>query len=61
MARIYSPDDGRALGLQGMINDLLERCAEVDKSEAASPPIEDLIEDLPAPQARRDRATHHPR
>jgi len=23
--RIYSPDDGRALGLQGMINDLLER------------------------------------
>ncbi|GJM22677.1 MAG: Fused isobutyryl-CoA mutase [Planctomycetota bacterium] len=24
--RIYSPDDGRALGLQGMINDLLERC-----------------------------------
>jgi len=48
VARIYSPDDGRALGLQGMINDLLERCAEVDKSEAASPPIEDLIEDLPA-------------
>jgi methylmalonyl-CoA mutase len=26
IARIYSPDDGRALGLQGMINDLLERC-----------------------------------
>jgi len=24
--RIYSPDDGRELGLQGMINDLLERC-----------------------------------
>ncbi|MDA0930784.1 MAG: cobalamin-dependent protein, partial [Bacteroidetes bacterium] len=24
--RIYSPDDGRALGLQGMINDLLRRC-----------------------------------
>ncbi len=24
--RIYSPDDGRALGLQGMINDLLQRC-----------------------------------
>jgi methylmalonyl-CoA mutase len=23
--RIYSPDDGRAMGLQGMINDLLER------------------------------------
>jgi methylmalonyl-CoA mutase len=24
--RIYSPDDGREMGLQGMINDLLERC-----------------------------------
>ena len=24
--RIYSPDDGRAMGLQGMINDLLRRC-----------------------------------
>ncbi|OUJ74543.1 methylmalonyl-CoA mutase family protein [Hymenobacter crusticola] len=24
--RLYSPDDGRALGLQGMINDLLQRC-----------------------------------
>ncbi|PWI31269.1 methylmalonyl-CoA mutase [Flavobacteriaceae bacterium LYZ1037] len=25
IARIYSPDDGRALGLQGMINDLVEQ------------------------------------
>lgn len=24
--RIYHPDDGRALGLQGMINDLVQRC-----------------------------------
>ncbi|MBK9330702.1 MAG: methylmalonyl-CoA mutase family protein [Sphingobacteriales bacterium] len=24
--RIYSPDDGRAMGLQGMINDLLAKC-----------------------------------
>ena len=24
--RIYSPDDGRRMGLQGMINDLLEQC-----------------------------------
>ena len=24
--KIYSPDDGRSLGLQGMINDMLERC-----------------------------------
>jgi isobutyryl-CoA mutase len=26
IARIYSPDDGRAMGLQGMINDLLMKC-----------------------------------
>jgi len=26
VARIYSPDDGRSLGLQGMINDLLQQC-----------------------------------
>ncbi|MCS6991093.1 MAG: methylmalonyl-CoA mutase family protein [Chitinophagales bacterium] len=26
ITRIYSPDDGRAMGLQGMINDVLRRC-----------------------------------
>lgn len=26
IARIYSPDDGREMGLQGMINDLLQTC-----------------------------------
>ncbi|MFM6998722.1 MAG: methylmalonyl-CoA mutase family protein [Bacteroidota bacterium] len=26
IARIYHPDDGRAMGLQGMINDLLAKC-----------------------------------
>jgi len=26
IARIYSPDDGREMGLQGMINDLLKQC-----------------------------------
>ena len=26
IARIYTPDDGRAMGLQGMIDDLLRRC-----------------------------------
>src|SRR6201996_4510488 len=25
VARIYSPDDGRSMGLQGMISDLIER------------------------------------
>ncbi|MEQ8324616.1 MAG: methylmalonyl-CoA mutase family protein [Vicingaceae bacterium] len=26
IARIYSPDDGREMGLQGMINDMIEKC-----------------------------------
>jgi len=26
IARIYHPDDGRAMGLQGMINDLIQKC-----------------------------------
>jgi methylmalonyl-CoA mutase len=26
IARIYSPDDGRTMGLQGMINDMLSKC-----------------------------------
>ena len=26
ITRIYSPDDGRSMGLQGMINDLLQQC-----------------------------------
>lgn len=26
IARIYSPDDGRAMGLQGMINDMVHQC-----------------------------------
>src|SRR4051812_6758559 len=26
IARIYSPDDGRSMGLQGMINDMLRQC-----------------------------------
>ncbi|MFM7054573.1 MAG: cobalamin-dependent protein, partial [Bacteroidota bacterium] len=26
ICRIYAPDDGRALGLQGMINDMLSKC-----------------------------------
>ncbi|MDJ1479087.1 methylmalonyl-CoA mutase family protein [Cytophagaceae bacterium YF14B1] len=34
ITRIYSPDDGRTMGLQGMINDLLEKC-DFDVSEAA--------------------------
>jgi methylmalonyl-CoA mutase len=46
--RIYSPDDGRAMGLQGMINDMIQSCdfpigmslngevSKIDKSSAPS-------------------------
>ncbi len=39
--RIYSPDDGRSMGLQGMINDLLQRC---DFALAEPPPADALAE-----------------
>ena len=38
ITRIYSPDDGRAMGLQGMIDDLLEQC-----DFAVSPELKDEI------------------
>ncbi|MGI9153393.1 MAG: fused isobutyryl-CoA mutase/GTPase IcmF [Rubrivivax sp.] len=37
MARIYSPEDGQKMGLQGMINDMLARC---DFSPLEEPPTE---------------------
>src|SRR5688500_8928650 len=47
IARIYSPDDGRALGLQGMIDDMLQRC------DFATVRAEDP---LPQPSAKDPRA-----
>ncbi|GAB3544270.1 methylmalonyl-CoA mutase family protein [Spirosoma fluminis] len=39
ITRIYSPDDGRAMGLQGMINDLLRQCDfELPASELPAEP-----------------------
>ncbi len=40
--RIYSPDDGRALGLQGMINDVLEKC----DFPTITPPLDGHLEGL---------------
>ena len=37
VARIYSPEDGQKMGLQGMINDMLARC---DFSPVEQPPTE---------------------
>jgi methylmalonyl-CoA mutase len=38
VCRLYSPDDGRAMGLQGMINDLLQRC-DFEKRDADFRPL----------------------
>jgi methylmalonyl-CoA mutase len=43
VARIYSPDDGRTLGLQGMINDLLEQC----DFPTRVPPVDGQVTRLP--------------
>src|SRR5712672_2922951 len=40
IARIYSPDDGRRMGLQGMIDDMLQRCDfAVAKADDQLPPL----------------------
>ena len=46
ITRIYSPDDGRAMGLQGMIDDLLRQC------DVALPPLDpaDLSQLADTPQ-----------
>jgi isobutyryl-CoA mutase len=44
ITRIYSPDDGRAMGLQGMINDLVEK-SDVPTGEVIDFGIENLTTD----------------
>ena len=43
IARVYSPDDGREMGLQGMINDVLEKC----DFPVVTPPVDALVDELP--------------
>ena len=43
VSRIYSPNDGQAIGLQGMIDDMLNRCSG-DKSRPAAPDLTQLDE-----------------
>ena len=47
VSRIYSPDDGRSMGLQGMIDDLIKQC-DFEKRPAAS---------VDAPCERRPRVS----
>ncbi|MFM0249051.1 methylmalonyl-CoA mutase family protein [Paraburkholderia sediminicola] len=48
--KIYSPHDGQRLGLQGMIDDMIARCAEVARAAAAAreSPIGEWVADLSA-------------
>ncbi|NPT58487.1 fused isobutyryl-CoA mutase/GTPase IcmF [Paraburkholderia elongata] len=47
---IYSPHDGQRLGLQGMIDDMIARCAEVARAAAATreSPVGEWVADLSA-------------
>ncbi|HRP97516.1 MAG TPA: cobalamin-dependent protein, partial [Rhodocyclaceae bacterium] len=51
VARIYAPEDGAAIGLQGMINDVVER-ADVDLTAAAPQTADDILKRLAAGDRR---------
>jgi methylmalonyl-CoA mutase len=51
IARIYAPDDGRALGLQGMINDLVQR-SDYPVGDSLNGEINHLAEKNPTAIAR---------
>ncbi|NLR78626.1 methylmalonyl-CoA mutase family protein [Chitinophaga eiseniae] len=49
IARLYSPDDGRQMGLEGMIEDLIRQCDIAIKPLPAGSNVEDI------PQLRKDK------
>ena len=51
ITRIYSPDDGRELGLQGMINDLVQQ-ADYPIGDALNGEVDQLAEKVPGAIAR---------
>ena len=48
VARIYSPDDGRSMGLVGMINDLLSRCDFEKRGADFAPLLSRVAQRAPA-------------
>ena len=54
--RIFSPEDGRILGLEGMISSMLERCRERAVLRPRSGEIERLAESLPSLSPENPRA-----
>ena len=53
MARIYSPEDGQRMGLQGMIDDMISRC-DVDLSQYA-PTLDAIVAPAATPAAAPSR------
>ena len=51
ITRIYSPDDGRAMGLQGMINDLVQQ-ADFPVGDKLSNELNQLADKVPTAIAR---------
>jgi methylmalonyl-CoA mutase len=45
--RIYSPHDGQRLGLQGMIDDMIARCAKTPRAELRALALEEIAGDGP--------------
>ncbi len=56
ITRIYSPDDGRKMGLQGMINDILEKCDTVPPSSHIDLYIKNLKNKEARPNGSSGRA-----
>ncbi|MBX3613589.1 MAG: cobalamin-dependent protein [Burkholderiaceae bacterium] len=50
VARIYSPEDGQRMGLQGMIADMISRC-DVDLSQYAPVDVDAIVAPPSTPQA----------
>lgn len=56
--RIYSPEDGRRLGLQGIIDDMIKR-SDFDPTVVAPPSLESLSTQTPATLARLISLAEH--
>ncbi len=56
VARIYSPEDGQRMGLQGMIADMISRC-DVDLSQYAPTDLDAIVAPAAAPAAAAKAAS----
>jgi methylmalonyl-CoA mutase len=59
VTRIYAPDDGRSMGLQGMINDLVER-SDYPVGDKLTNEVEQLASKNPTAIARISAAENFP-